>query len=213
MLRKSKHFSALLVVAISVCALIVVQVIWMTDSLRLKKEFFREETEQALAEFAQEFEDNLFCYELFTNVKLNRGEGLELRQTPWSYDSAGNKTWVDREFAENLRLYIDTGDDSLIAFEGLKFNYPVTVQLMVKINSWLDTATVFERNGDEGFSPENGPSSQQFKEFVSSHQNPAQFFSDFDIDSMIGKHLIEVNNLFCIHFSGPFSLTRRCIFV
>lgn len=175
-----------MLVGVCVCALLAVQIVWMKDALKLKEDQFNRNAETALSEFAYTFEEDIFCSELFTNIKLNSGDAARFVLGKWS-DSSGVD--IDPE-SEGLSFYYRDSEDKLNSYGDLKFRYPATVQVMLKINTWLDTNVVF----DEGEFPEtiesNRTDPEQFKRFVSAHHNPADLFGDGYIDTMLNDQLL-----------------------
>lgn len=191
MLFKGKYTVALTLVSLSVCALIVVQILWMRDALVLKNQQLDQSAQAALLQLSNDFDDDIFCSELFTNVKFNAGEGLEFWQNAWTVDSSGNKTWKEGE-KEKLDFYLKDENGELLSYEDLKFHYAATVQVLLKINTGFDTtmARVFESSKAQ---EEGAPDPRDFKKFVAAHHNPAEFFDSDYVDSTLAKRLIDQN--------------------
>lgn len=193
LLFKGKYSTAITLVSLSVCALIVVQVLWMRDALVLKNQQFDQNAMAALSELSSDFDDDIFCSELFTNVKFNPGEGLQFFQKNWTKDSDTSRRVWDGGEGEPLSFYLKDDNGELLSYDDLKFNYAATVQVMLKINTGFDTshARVFESstaNPDEG-----APDPRDFKKFVATHHDPAELFDNHYVDSTLSYYLAEHN--------------------
>jgi two-component system phosphate regulon sensor histidine kinase PhoR len=188
-MRKNKYSFTLTVVACCAGALIVVQFFWMRDALVLKNQQFDKNVQTALTSLAADFDDDIFCSELFTNIKFNAGEGLELVQRNWE-ERGGQRDWTPGPGKGLGFYYYDEGEE-LIAYDDLKFNYPATVQLVLKINTGFDTTKgrVFGANDYLELDGAQMPNSKSFKEFVLSGQDPAVLFSNDYIDSTLAYYL------------------------
>ena len=190
---KSKYSITLTLVAICLCALIIVQVIWMRDALLLKNEQFHHKAQSALNQLALDFDDDIFCSELFTNIKFNAGDGMQFFQNEWTEDSLGNKVWNEGSGGQALGFYYKGENEELISYKDLKFNYPATVQVYLKINTGFDTskAKVFDQRELSELDLGEMPKPKDFKNFVKAHQNPLLIFNNAYVDSILGFHLFE----------------------
>lgn len=188
---KNKYISALFLVGVCVIALIAVQLMWISDAFTLKHQQLQKEIKSALPQVAIDFEDALFCHELFTNVKINPGEGLQLLQKQWKTDSTGKNIWQSNA-QDTINLYHSNADESLQTFDGLKFYYPSTIQIVIKINTWFDSAEVFNKEGElQNSILDKDPDVESFKKLVSDHHNPKYLFEDNYVDTLISDILIQ----------------------
>jgi two-component system phosphate regulon sensor histidine kinase PhoR len=189
-LVKTKYTFTLTLVGLSVCALIIVQILWMRDALILKNNQFDQNAQTALNSLATDFNDDIFCSELFTNVKFNAGEGLQFIQKDWDYDEKGNRVW-NSDSLEKLNFYFIEGKGKLSSYEDLKFNYPATVSVLLKINTGFDTSQnkVFESSDFMNAELGQMPNPKNFKQFVGAHQDPTLLFDNAYIDSTLDYYL------------------------
>ena len=128
---KSRYLKILIVVGACLLALITVQVIWMADAWKLKNNQFDKDVTTVLKNVADEFEYDLFCVELFANIEINPGEGINLMRMNWSTDSSGARNWSGQELS--VPFLYKGENDTLTPFEnGLKFRFPATIQLSAK---------------------------------------------------------------------------------
>lgn len=191
---KNKYSFILTVVSLCVLALIVVQVLWMRNVLELKNEQFDRDAQIALDALAADFDDDIFCNELFTNIKLNPGQGLQLFHKEWYQDSSGLKFWKNDEPSDTVSFYLSDRDNLLQTYRDLKFRYPATVQVMLRINTWIDSGVVFDTHEYlDKTDKSQMPDAEHFKKFVAAHHNPAELFTGGYIDSTLKDHLAEKN--------------------
>lgn len=193
-LLKSKYSFTLTLVALSVAALVFVQILWMRDALVLKNNQFDQNAQTALTALSNDFNDDIFCSELFTNVKFNAGEGLEFIQKEWLKNDSGERVWKG-DSMQKLSLYYADDNKELINYKDLKFNYPATVQIMLKINTGFDTSQnrVFEQTDFLNAELGEMPNPKNFKTFVKAHQDPAELFKNDYIDSTLNYYLWKNN--------------------
>lgn len=172
------------------CALIVVQILWMRDALILKDHQFDQNAQNALNSLANDFNDDIFCSELFTNVKFNAGEGMQFLQKKWFRNELGDKTWI-ADSSKSLSFYYLDEDNELINYSDLKFNYPATVQVLLKINTGFDTSQtrVFKNNQFHNTDDGELPNPRNFKNFVMAHQDLTQLFANNYVDSTLNYYL------------------------
>ncbi|MGB0429491.1 MAG: sensor histidine kinase [Bacteroidia bacterium] len=193
-MQKSKYAFTLTLVALSVCALIVVQVLWMRDALILKNSQFDHNAQTALTALSTDFNDDIFCSELFTNVKFNAGEGLQFVQKEWDYNQNGERAWLT-DSSELLNFFFIEDKGKLSSYKDLKFNYPATVSVLLKINTGFDTSKtkVFEANDYMDAELGDMPNPKNFKQFVGAHQDPTLLFTNAYIDSTLDYYLWKNN--------------------
>lgn len=166
----------------------------MLDALVLKNQHFDQNAKAALLELADDFDDDIFCSELFTNVKFNPGEGLQFFQKDWEResDSSRQRVWTDGD-GKPLNFYLKDDNGELLSYDDLKFNYAATVQVMLKINTGFDTSLV--RVFENGTANEEGgaPDPRDFKKFVAAHHDPSELFDNHYVDSTLKYYLAEHN--------------------
>lgn len=147
----------------------------MRDASILRNDQFNQSAQTALTKVASDFNDDIFCNEVFTNINFQPGEGLELFQRAWTTDEDGRRVWK-ADSSKNVEFYLEDYDGNLLTYENLKFRYPANVQVMMKINTVTDPdlqadndlKEYINENGEKKIDPQN------FKSYVMAGQDPAQ---------------------------------------
>ncbi|MCB0736589.1 MAG: HAMP domain-containing histidine kinase [Bacteroidetes bacterium] len=183
---KGKYVKILVVVGICLVALITVQVIWMVDAWNLKNKEFDKQVADELKNLSVDFEEYLFCNEVFTNVELQAGEGINLTRNSWSIDSSGNKTWNNKALAVP---FLNEGEnDTIFSYNGLKLNYPANIQIVAKITADFDSATVFS---EPYIGTDKLLNAKQFKESIASTLKPSVYLAGNFVDTFLTDRLIK----------------------
>lgn len=166
----------------------------MRDALILKNQHFDQNAKAALQKLSDDFDDDIFCSELFTNVKFNPGEGLQFFQKHWERlpDSSQQRVWTDAE-GKPLNFYLKDDNGELLSYQDLKFNYAATVQVMLKINTGFDTTLTQVFDKGTANTESGAPDPRDFKKFVAAHHDPAELFSNHYVDSTLEYYLAEQN--------------------
>lgn len=192
---KERYVKILVFVGCSLLALIAVQIVWMTDAWKLKNKEFDKTVTTVLTELSTNFEDDLFCNEVFTNIELNAGEGISLSRKAWDRDTSGNKVWSNENDQMLPFLYKDQ-NDTLISFSGLKLNYPATIQLVAKITTGFDSSTVFNNQNWDG-----NVASKTFKESVVDIFNPEVYVKQHYVDTLMEQALDDADIAMTFNYS------------
>lgn len=164
----------------------------MRDASILRNDQFNQSAKTALTTVASDFNDDIFCNEVFTNINFQPGEGLELFQRNWTLDEEGRRVW-NTDSSKNVEFYLEDYDGNLLTYDNLKFKYPATVQVMMKINTVTDPSVKVGGSLEE-YTNEDGDTKidpQNFKSYVLAGQDPAQLlmFKGAYIDSTLRENL------------------------
>jgi two-component system phosphate regulon sensor histidine kinase PhoR len=190
MKRPEKTVAA--VVAVALIILISVQIYWAKKNYNEAESVFNEKIDRVLLSVKDEMNDAVTCFELYSKMYVDSGEGIFMMKTKWA-GKEEDDIWDPKVRPDSVPMFFNVPEEYKNSplnkvYKDLKFSNPVTAEILFKF-----------RYDMKGNSPDRNILKQElsinnFKDAIKNHEPLLAIYDTLMLDSLI-KLRIRENNL------------------